>query len=102
MSVEQVLAIAELSLNIWYGNIPITEIEKKSLVSYKTIIKYLSSDLHSISNKRKYISKHIKGVHELITSSEPYIASLQKQQHYEENTEKCDTSLGEICTSEAT
>jgi hypothetical protein len=95
LSVNQINCLSEIAINIFYGIIPISENQKELLKPYKKVIIYLSGEHHLIKNKRSYILKNIIGVKHIIKVSNKYIVGLYKE-HYGENSEESDPSMGEV------
>ena len=101
LSENQVLALAELAINILYGTIEITSIEKENLSKHRKVIKYLADRGYSVYSKRRYITQHRAALIDIVKASEKHIRPLLLYNH-EKGGEKRDCPLGEVCPTDKT
>ena len=94
LSSNQILAIVEISINILYGNIPLSTTQLQILQPFSKVVKYLAKDTTSLHNKQKYITRNLSGVKEIILAANRHIASIQKQN--ERDRETSSPTMGEI------
>jgi hypothetical protein len=99
LSVNQILSIIEIATNILYGNIVLSGSRRETLKPYKRVLNYLSEDSKSIKNKHLYMLKNKLAIKEIILAANKHISSLQKVDN-EQSTEKCDSTLGEISSTD--
>jgi hypothetical protein len=98
LSTNQVLAIVEICINIFYGNIPLTDIQRSTLQPHKKVLNYLSEETHTLKQKQQYIGRNITPIKEIICVAETYINSLKKSED-EQNRETSTSTMGEIYTT---
>jgi hypothetical protein len=96
LSINQLVAIVEISINLLYGNIQLSPSQKESLQSYSKVINYLAKDTPTLKNKRKYISRNIQGVKQIILAANKHIISIKKQN--DRSRETSPSTMGEIYT----
>jgi hypothetical protein len=97
-SPNQIQSIAEISINILYGNLAISETQKDLLKPYKKVLIYLSGENHTLKNKQVYISRNLTAVKQIIKSASKQMSSILKE-HYEQDPEKSDSTLGEVSST---
>jgi hypothetical protein len=92
LSLNQILTICEIAVNILYGNITISPENTIKLKKRKKILFYLADKKNSIKSKKLYIVKHRIVVQELIKSAQKHISSLYKEKN-EKSREKRVASM---------
>jgi hypothetical protein len=92
LSLNQILTICEIAVNILYGNITISPENTTKLKKRKKILFYLADKKNSIKSKKLYIVKHRIVVQELIKSAQKHISSLYKEKN-EKSREKRVASM---------
>ena len=98
LSTNQLLTIVEISVNIFYGNIPLTDSQRSTLQPYKKVLNYLSEESHTLKQKQKYIARNLTSIKEIILIGDTFINSIQNGQD-KENRETSTSTMGEIYTT---
>ena len=73
---DQLKALCEISVNVLYGNIPLSKKTKEQLKPYKTLLSYLSDNKKS--RKRKLLQLHTKlpALQLLLKAVLPFLQSM--------------------------
>jgi hypothetical protein len=94
-SPNQILCLVEITVNIMYGNIPLSEKQREHLKPYSKAINYLSEDSHTLELKHRYILRNIPAIKQIVSTASKYIYSVQNEQ-YEQSSQESDSSVGEV------
>ena len=98
MSSNQLLALIEISINILYGNIPLTDSQRGLIQPYTKVLNYLSEESHTLKQKQKYLVRNLSAIKEIVLAAESYLISLQNNKH-EQSGEASSSTLGEVYTT---
>ena len=100
LSNNQIQSICELAINTFYGNIKVSSSNKEKLQVYKKSLVYLSNNLHTIQNKKKYMLKNVLFLQLLIKCVNNHISIIVKDNENEVDRKENCSSMESVSSTD--